>query len=881
MESSQHVHDIDVAQEMEDSFLEYAYSVIYARALPDARDGLKPVQRRILYMMNQMGLTPDKGHVKSARVVGEVMGKLHPHGDGAIYDALVRMAQSFSLRLPLIDGHGNFGSLDDGPAASRYTEARLAAAALLMTQYLDENVVNFVPNYDNQLTQPEVLPAAYPNLLVNGASGIAVGMATNMAPHNLREVIAAAIYLIEHPDATTAQLMRYVPGPDLPTGGKIIGLDGVKEAYETGRGSFKTRAKAEITKISARKTGIIFTELPYLVGPEKIIEKVKSAVQNKKIQGISDIVDLTDRKNGTQLVVELKNGFKPEAVLAQLYKFTPLEESFGINNVALVDGQPRTLGLRELLDVYVNHRLKVVHRRTSFRFQKKKERLHLIDGLLLAMVDIDEVIEIVRSSDESAQAKERLQIAFDLSDVQASYILDLRLRQLTKFSRIELEKEREDLLAEIAALEEILNSDARLREVVVEELKEVAEQYGTPRRTILMASDKVEAESAVALDTKKAGTLDAEIKDEPCFVVLSATGLVARTQDRTIPTDPCGHRENNDVLRSMVPVTARGQVAAITNYGRMIRLDVLEFPVLPDVTHNISLAGGADINEYFDEETGEFVVGMVNLEDNDGGIALATAGGIVKRVAVGWPVKEDEWSAISLREKDEVVAALSLPTDTFELVFITEQAQLLHYPATKVRPQGRSGGGVVGIKLTEKDKVIFFGAVDPQNSAEVVTLAAPIPENKDRPFGSAKVSNFTDFPGKGRATAGVRAHRFLTSESHLNLAWAGHGPVLAALASGEATSLPNALEAVKRDASGTPLQEEVTFLGPNIGAEPTPEASQEEAVQKIGMSKQKLERAIKTKESAKNEASKVKKSKQTKTSKPRKKAIQADVQTLF
>src|ERR687898_2254887 len=332
-EIAERIVDVDVEEEMRSAFLEYSYSVIYSRALPDARDGLKPVQRRILYGMSELGLRPDRSHVKSSRVVGEVMGKYHPHGDSAIYDALVRMAQPFTMRLPLVDGHGNFGSLDDGPAASRYTEARMAPAALLMVAGLDEDTVDFVPNYDDSLTQPGVLPAAYPNLLVNGATGIAVGMATNMAPHNLVEIITAARHLIANPDATLADIMKFVPGPDLPTGGRIVGLDGIRDAYATGRGSFKTRAKVEVEQLSARRTGLVVTELPYMVGPEKVIEKIKDAVNGKKLAGISDIVDLTDRKHGLRLVIELKNGFNPNAVLQQLYRYSPMEESFGINNV--------------------------------------------------------------------------------------------------------------------------------------------------------------------------------------------------------------------------------------------------------------------------------------------------------------------------------------------------------------------------------------------------------------------------------------------------------------------------------------------------------------------------------------------------------------------
>ena len=346
---AERIEDVDVATEMQGSFLEYAYSVIYSRALPDARDGMKPVHRRILFQMSEMGLRPDRPYVKSARVVGDVMGKLHPHGDSAIYDAMVRLAQPFTQRLPLVDGHGNFGSLDDGPAAARYTEARLTAAALAMTDGLDEDVVEFVPNYDNQLTQPEVLPAAYPNLLVNGASGIAVGMATNMAPHNLIEVVGAAIHLLDNPEATVEELMEFVPGPDLPSGGIIVGLDGIKDAYTNGRGSFRTRAKVSIESLGPRRTGLVVTELPYLVGPERVIEKIKDALNAKKLQGIADVNDLTDRHHGLRLVIGIKTGFDPQAVLEHLYRLTPLEDSFSINNVALVGGQPQTLGLRELL----------------------------------------------------------------------------------------------------------------------------------------------------------------------------------------------------------------------------------------------------------------------------------------------------------------------------------------------------------------------------------------------------------------------------------------------------------------------------------------------------------------------------------------------------
>jgi DNA gyrase subunit A len=477
--------DVDVSSEMSDSFLEYAYSVIYSRALPDARDGLKPVHRRILHQMSEMGLRPDKGHVKSARVVGEVMGKLHPHGDGAIYDALVRMAQNFSMRLPLVDGHGNFGSLDAGPAAMRYTEARLASSALLMVEETDENTVDFGANYDGQILEPLVLPAAFPNLLVNGATGIAVGMATNMAPHNLGEVIAAAKHLIENPNATLKQLMKFVPAPDFPTGGTIIGREGILEAYQTGKGAFKVRAKVETGKVTTRKQGITITELPFNIGPEKVVERISDLVKAKKIQGISDIVDLTDGQSGTRVVIELKNGFEPDQVLENLFKLTPLEDAFSINAVALVNGKPKTLGLKELLQVFVDHRIEVVTRRSNFRKDKAAARLNLVDGLLKAIIDIDKVVKIVRGSNDANEAKAALIKSFKLTDEQATYILDMPLRRLTKMSKIELETEQKELKSTISKLTALLKSDEALRKQVADELTEVEAKYATPRRTLI------------------------------------------------------------------------------------------------------------------------------------------------------------------------------------------------------------------------------------------------------------------------------------------------------------------------------------------------------------------------------------------------------------
>jgi len=480
--------DIDVSSEMSESFLEYAYSVIYSRALPDARDGLKPVHRRILHQMADMGLRPERGHVKSARVVGEVMGKLHPHGDSAIYDALVRMSQSFSMQVPLIDGHGNFGSLDSGSAAMRYTEARLAPAAMAMVAETDEDTVDFGPNYDGQILEPTVLPAAYPNLLVNGGSGIAVGMATNMAPHNLGEVIAATKFLIANPKATLNQLMKHIPGPDFPTGGELVGVEGVREAYATGKGSFKVRATIEISKVTSRKMGITIRELPFNIGPEKVVERIADLAKAKKIQGISDIIDLTDGQTGTNVVIELKNGFEPERVLEQLYKLTPMEDAFAINAVALVKGRPQTLGLKELLQVFIDHRIEVVRRRSEYRKAKAEGRLSMVDGLLKAIIDIDKVIKIIRGSDDASAAKEKLIKVFKLNDEQATYILDMPLRRLTKMSKLELETEQKELKTTIAQLAALLKSEASVKAQVAIELSAVGKAFATRRRTRIGAA---------------------------------------------------------------------------------------------------------------------------------------------------------------------------------------------------------------------------------------------------------------------------------------------------------------------------------------------------------------------------------------------------------
>ncbi|PMB97250.1 DNA gyrase/topoisomerase IV subunit A [Brevibacterium luteolum] len=797
------VVDIDVSEEMETSFLEYAYSVIYSRALPDARDGLKPVQRRIIYQMGEMGLRPDRPHVKSSRIVGDVMGKLHPHSDVAIYDALVRLSQDFVMRTPLVDGHGNFGSLDDGPAAPRYTEARLTDAALTMIAGLDEDVVDFVPNYDSSTTQPEVLPSAFPNLLVNGASGIAVGMATNMAPHNPGEVIAAAQHLIDNPEAELSELMKYVPGPDLPSGGRIIGLSGVREAYETGRGSFRTRATVKIENITARRKGIIVTELPYLVGPEKVIEKVKDVVGSKKLAGIASIDDFSDRKHGLRLVIGIKNGFNPDAVLEELYRLTPLEDSFGINNVCLVDGQPRTLGLKALLEVYVDHRIDVTRRRTVFQLGKAKDRLHLVEGLLTAILDIDEVIELIRSSDDAQIARTRLMSVFDLSEVQATYILDLQLRRLTKFSRLELEAEQDELKKRIDYLQSTLDDEAKLRQVVSEELGAVADQIDSPRRTVLVEG----SHKQIAARGRKKGSPELQVADSPTWVLLSTSGRIARTSDRSaLPTG--GKRLAHDALVSQVASTTRGIIGAITSKGRLLTVDVVALPALPPQATRPGLAGGVKVGEFVTLDSGEKVLGLIDITKD---FVLATARGVIKRVSGAEPAKgKDAWDVINLKPGDTVIGAGQLPDiDAARAVLITSNAQLLTFGTDLLRAQGWNAGGVTGMKVAADASVIAFSLVDPAAENRVVTIATGENFYGETAL-SVKVTDLAEFPTKGRATAGVRAHRFLKGETELVTAFAGPEPQGAATGGG-ARKLPTELG--RRDGSGQPLESKVDAIG--------------------------------------------------------------------
>lgn len=864
-------------EEMSKSFLEYAYSVIYARALPDARDGLKPVQRRIIYQMGQMNLNPDRPYMKSARVVGEVMGKLHPHGDSAIYEAMVRLAQPFAMRLPLVDGHGNFGSLDDGPAASRYTEARMAPAALGMNADIAENTVDFTPNYDNKLQEPTVLPAAIPNLLVNGGSGIAVGMATNMATHNLGEVVAAAKHLMRHPDATLEKLMRYVPGPDWPGGGVIVGRKGIREAYETGRGALTTRSVTHIENVTARKKAIVVTELPFMVGPERVLERISEGVKNRKLDGISGAIDLTDRHNGTRLVIEIKTGFDPNAVLAQLFKHTPLQDNFTINNVALVNGRPHTMGLKEMLQVWVDHRRVVIRRRSEFRRKKALERLHLVEGLLLAMVDIDEVIQVIRSSDDAEAAKTKLIAVFDLDEIQAQYILDLRLRRLTKMSRIELEAERDDLKRRIEELERILASDEALDGVVIDEMDDAVAKYGTPRRTVLLDEDEegnltpvvahgddgVSANAmaaaraaatvssaaadvaAAAKAAKKAGDENAtasalQIDDEPCAVMLSATGLIARTSEDAVERwenrSASDGRAKDDQIVSMFRTSTRSSYGLVTSAGRLVLAHVVELPKV-SVDGPLSVTGGVKAEELLgmtentDPIRGERVIAAIDMPstDDDGQLvplALGTRNGVVKRWNRESPTTMDSWSVIDLKDDDEVLAAAEA-RDEDRLVFVSTDSSLLTFEAKNVRPQGRTAGGMAGIRLAEGCSAAAFAVVPDgkvtwnyeegenglfsASGAVVLTVAGDSEALPGTENGAAKVTPLEMYPTKGRGTGGVRSQRFLKGQDTLILAFVGAYPLHASTQSGAPVELPK--PDMRRDGSGTDLSAPIAVVG--------------------------------------------------------------------
>lgn len=765
-------------REVENSFLPYAISVIIDRAIPSALDGTLPVQRRILYSMYEDGYTPDKNHVKSAKIVGAVIGNYHPHGDSACYGSMARMAQGFNFYLPLVDGHGAFGEQPgDEPAAPRYTEARLSKEAMLLVEELKEEVVDFIPNYDNSLMQPTVLPVKFPNLLINGAKGIAVGFATSMPTHNPGEVIDAARWLLKHPTADLDKLMTFVPGPDFSTGGQIIGQDAIRQAYETGRGGIKIRATVDIEDVGRGKHVLTFTELPYGVSAEKIIEKVKKSLAEGKLQGISDIKDLTDRINGIRLTIETKAGVNPQAILNELYTRTPLQESFSINNIALVDDIPRLLGLKEMLEIFIAHRINVVTRRTKFRKDKKEARLHILDAMLKALIDIDRVIELIRGSATPEEAQATLMKEFTLDEIQADYILAINLRRLTKFEKLSLETEQEKLREEVKELTAILADETVLRDLIGKELLETKKVIDRPRRSVLvdgnLAEHLAEAKKAVA-------TASIEIEDAPCVISLDANGRIARHATKPL---------KNAV--AIAHTTTRGKFIAVTNKGEAFRIDSLHVAEKPAAVGSVLPSA---------LPKGEKVITLtpVALEaGKTGGIAMGTKRGVVKLQPVNWPKTQDEFSILALADGDEIIGARWVEdVETTNYVFVSSDSSLLVFKASTVRGQNAlTSAGMAGIKLAEDAEAIEFSVITDAelDKAVVVTHTG----------NTGKVSKLSLFNSKGRATGGMRSQRFVKGEEQLAFAVVSVNPILVS-ASGSEIPVP-AIDP-RRDGAGKPFE---------------------------------------------------------------------------
>ncbi len=696
---------VDIEAEMRRSYLDYAMSVIIGRALPDVRDGLKPVQRRILFGMYELGLTSTRAYRKCAKIVGEVMGKYHPHGDAPIYDALVRLAQDFNLRYPLVDGQGNFGSIDgDPPAAMRYTEARLAHISDEMLADIEKETVDFAPNFDETAQEPTVLPTRIPNLLVNGATGIAVGMATNIPPHNLNEVVDAAILLVEKPNASLADVMKLVPGPDFPTGGYLWGREGIAQAYQTGRGTFTMRAKVAVEQVSKDRQNIVVTEIPYQVNKARLIERIASLVQDKKVEGIADVRDESDRE-GMRIVIEVKKGEEPEIILNNLYKFTQMQESFGMILLAIVGGQPREMGLVEILRHFVEHRVEVVRRRTQFDLRKAEEREHILLGFKKALENLDEIIKLIRRSKSPAEAKAGLIERFEFSDRQAQAILDLQLHRLTQMEREKILEELREIQKKIAELKEILASDKKLRQVIVGELREVRKEYGDDRRTQIV--DRVEEIR-----------LEDLIPDEDMAITVSHAGYIKRTSVDVYRHQSRGGKgrigaktREEDFVEHLFIASAHSYILIFTSHGRVYWLKVYEIPEAAAATR------GKAIHSLLKFQEGEKLAAVVparNLEEEGRFVFLATRQGTVKktRLAEFSNPRPSGIIAINLEKGDELIGARI--TDGRQLIFLaSHNGQAILFRETEVRPMGRPASGVNGMDLESDDRVVSMDAVQP------------------------------------------------------------------------------------------------------------------------------------------------------------------------
>ena len=684
------VSETDFAREMRTSFLEYSMSVIVARALPDVRDGLKPVHRRILYAMNESGITPNKPHVKCARPVGDCMGKYHPHGDTAIYDTLVRLAQDFSMRVPLIDGHGNFGSIDgDGAAAMRYTEARLNKPAMELLADLEKETVDWQPNYDESLQEPKVLPARFPNLLVNGSAGIAVGMATNIPPHNLGEAIDATIAVMENPDISLDEILQIMPGPDFPTGATIMGRSGIREAYETGRGSITIRAKAHVEKSTSGRNRIVVTEIPYQVNKAKLIEKIADLVKQKTVTEISGLNDESDRK-GMRIVIDLKRGEEPQVVLNKLYKHTQLQTGFGINNLALVNGVPHVLGLKDMLYNYIDHQIDVIQRRTRYELRKAEERAHILEGLVIALDNIDEVISIIRSSRDDAEARARLIERFGLSEVQANHILEMRLRRLTGLEREKIETELAELREKIAYYKRVLGDESLVKEIIRDEMLEIKRRYADKRRTEI-------ADEARDLD------IEDLIADEDMVVTITRSGYIKRLPVATYRQQKRGGKgmsgvklKENDFVEQLFIASTHDYMLFFTNKGKVYRQKVHQIPL------GSRQAKGTPVVNLLPIEDDEKVATVINTRDfpADEYLLFATAHGMIKKTAFDAykNVRSNGLIAINLRDDDELIAVRRVAPG-MTVMMVSSAGKAIRFDESEARPMGRDTTGVHGIRI--------------------------------------------------------------------------------------------------------------------------------------------------------------------------------------
>jgi len=749
------VEPIQLEEEIQRSYLDYAMSVIVGRALPEVRDGLKPVHRRILWSMLEQGLRPDRPFRKSANVVGGVMSKYHPHGDSAIYDAMVRMAQDFSLRYPLIDPHGNFGSVDGDPAgASRYTEARLGPFAMEMLRDIDEETVEFVPNYDGYETEPLVLPSRFPNLLVNGAGGIAVGMATNIPPHNLGEVIDAVTHYIDNPEANTTDLMKFVKGPDFPTAGFVMGRQGIKDAYTTGRGSIKVRAKSTIEEGSNGRSQIVVTELPYQVNKARLAEKIADLVKTGKVKDIADVQDHSSSRNGMRLVVVLKRGANPHVVLNQLYKHTQLQDSFGVIMLALVDGVPRTLNLAEMIGYYVDHQVDVVTRRTQYRKRKREERLHIVEGLLIALDHLDEVIKIIRASQDSEEARTKLMKRFKLSEIQANHILDMPLRRLTRLARAELDAEKKDLVAQIKYLDSLLKSPKKLRGVIKEELGEIRKKYADARRTQIKADE---------------GEFDLEdlIAEEDVVITVSRAGYVKRQPIDAFKRQGRGGKgvkgatlKEEDVITNVFITTTHNWLLFFTSKGKVYRVKAHEVPEASRQARGLYAANLPGVQVSADER----VSAVLDLKEYEEGrfLLFSTKRGMVKKTALPeYDSPRTGLAAINLKPGDELID-VKLTNGKDDVFLVSRRGQTIRFKEGLARPMGRATAGVIGMRLTEDDEVIELCLSS--EGEEMISVS----QN-----GYGKRSKLADYPVKGRGGKGVIGHQITTKTGLLAGAFIG------------------------------------------------------------------------------------------------------------